>query len=730
MKKYIVLVLISLAVFSSLSAQTFLSSGTRHQFQRIAGAVKGISPDREWIGQNLGNLPIYLVNGEYCLSTVARVDPQFSARDLNGTGYPGSQVGAVATIKIPLHRIHPEIQIPHVQYLEMAARIQPHLSKLTADVRADSVWAGIDLPRGYTGKGVLVGISDWGFDYNHPMFMDTTLTTSRIRAAWDQFKISGTPPAGMNYGAAYNTPQALAAALCDTAGTYYDYATHGSHVAGIAAGSGAGTKYRGVAFESQYLFASQQLDAGSAIDAFNWMKSIADADGKRLVVNTSWGLYYMGTMDGTSLLSQAIDILSSQGVVFVTSGGNNGDVNLHIKKDYSNDTIRSRIIFYGYSLHPAMWGQCISMWGEPSKPFGVKLEVYNAAGALLDASAVFQTHVNPGYFDSIMVIGTDTVFYNFTTDDAHPLNQRPTMQLRVKNRSSALRVVLCSFATTGRVHYWNVVELSNGVGNWGQPFYAFGSGGVAGDPNYSLGEPACTEGVITVAAHQSETVLTGGTVLPGAKAGFSSIGPTYDERPKPDLSAPGVNVISSINSYTTAQYTSAAQVQHNGRTYHFAAFSGTSMSSPAVAGAAALLLEANPNLSSNQVKQILKNTARQDSKTGVITWPGSTSWGMGKVTLTDAIALALNTVHVDIAGTLEAVTVFPNPATEQISVVISGENIQSFSFQILNLQGNVVTGGLLCSDSTISLSNLPEGMYLLRVEVPGGGLFMAKVMKL
>jgi minor extracellular serine protease Vpr len=730
MKKCILLIVICLAISSNLLAQTLLSSETRHQLESISMAVKGITPDHDWIAQNLGNKPVYFINGEFCLSMVARVDQEYSERDLRGIGYPGSQVGTVATIKIPLKKLYAELQIPHVQYLEIATSIQPHLNKLTNDVRADSVWAGIDLPHGFTGKGVLIGISDWGFDYGHPMFMDTTLSTSRIRAAWDQFKLSGTPPAGMSYGAEYSTPQMLSGALCDTAGIYYDYATHGSHVAGIAGGSGAGTKYRGVAFESQYLFASQLLDAGSAIDAFKWMMSVADADGKRLVVNMSWGLYYMGTMDGTSLLSQAIDQLSKQGVVFVTSAGNNGDVNFHIKKDFNNDSIRTRISFYGYSQHPAMWGQCITMWGEPSKPFGAQLEIYDAANILLNSSAVFNTSLNAGYIDTMMVIGTDTILYNFNIDDAHPLNLRPHIQLRVQSKNALYRVVLSSFAPAGTVHYWNVVELSNGVGNWGLPLYAFGNNGVAGDSRYSLGEPACTGSVITVAAHSSEYVMGTGTVVPGNRATFSSIGPTYDERMKPDLSAPGVNVISSINSYTTAQYTSSAQIQYNGRTYHFAAFSGTSMSSPAVTGAAAIVLEANPDLTASQVKEILKNTARQDTKTGVINWPGSTSWGMGKVTLTDAVPLALNTVRVIDPGTSDEVMVYPNPATDQIRVVLSDGKMDFCPFQLLNWQGQIVSGGWVNSGSVIPLSHLPDGMYLLRVEVPGKEFLVAKVMKL
>ncbi|MEN8957349.1 MAG: S8 family serine peptidase, partial [Flavobacteriales bacterium] len=467
-------------------------------------------------------------------------------------------------------------------------------------------------------------------------------------------------------------------------------ATHGNHVAGIAAGSGGGTKHRGVAFEAKYLFNSIQLDAGAAIDAFVWMKSIADSDWKRLVVNMSWGLYYMGTMDGTSLVSQAIDNLSAQGVTFVTSGGNNGNDNFHIRKVFSNDSIRTRIGFYPYSAHPSMWGQCISMWGEPANPFNSRVEVYSSSNQLVASSRYYNTNTDNGYHDTYLVVGTDTIFYNYSIDSAHPNNNRPHQRMRVKNTNTSLRVVLHSHAISGTVHYWNVVELSNGVGNWGLDFYSYGTDGIAGDNLYGLGEPACTKSAITVAAHQGANVAITGVEFPGNIAPFSSRGPTYDERMKPDVSAPGVNVISSINSYTTRGYTMVTSTTFNGRTYDFAAFSGTSMSSPATAGVVALLLEASPTLEPRQVKEILIATAREDSRTGTIPANGSPIWGHGKVTATDAIQLALQTVSLDEKEQREVgLSVFPNPNNGAFTLQFEKEQ-QLISLFITDINGRVI----------------------------------------
>ncbi len=674
--------------------------------------------DKKWVEQNAEYYPVYKVNGIYCLSMVGKKLASFQQTDLNGLAYLGSEAGDVVTIKFPIQNLDKIHQIKNLSYLEVADRIAGMGNARTVvDTRVDSVWMGYGLSQPFTGKNVLIGITDWGFDYNHPMFMDTTLTTSRVRAAWDHFKMDGDQPTGYGYGVEYDTPSELAAAESDTASTYYDYATHGSHVAGIAAGSGAGTEHRGIAFEAQYLFNSIQLDVGAAIDAFNWMKDIADADGKRLVINMSWGLYYLGTMDGTSLVSQAIDNLSAQGVVFATSGGNNGQPNFHLKKDFSGDTLRSRLQFYSYSAHPNMWGQSVSSWGEVGEHYAMQLEVYDNLGVLLDSTPTYTTD-DVGYYDSILEIGTDTVFYNFTIESAHSLNNRPMIWARAKNTNTSLRVVMKTFANSGRVHYWNVVELDNGVGNWGQDFISFGNGGATGDTEYGVGEPACTESAITVAAHGAANFSQSGTEYPGSLAGFSSEGPTYDERMKPDVSAPGVSVISSINSYTTASYSVSQSITFNSRTYDFSAFSGTSMSSPAVAGVAALMLEANPNLTSSQLKDMIKSTARQDNKTGTISWPGDTEWGMGKMTATRAVALAENTVTVENVEQNTTFSVYPNPTTGEL-YVNNSSMIQNVSYTIFSLEGKVLEQQQV-SGSVISIANYPSGVYLLRIESSEG----------
>jgi len=86
--------------------------------------------------------------------------------------------------------------------------------------------------------------------------------------------------------------------------------------------------------------------------------------------------------------------------------------------------------------------------------------------------------------------------------------------------------------------------------------------------------------------------------LPGVVATFSSAGPTpFEQQLKPDIAAPGVAILSSVPDASSNQ------------PGDWAVFDGTSMSTPAVAGAAALLLEAHPTWAPGDVKAALMATA-------------------------------------------------------------------------------------------------------------------------
>lgn len=653
---------------STCWAQPDLPMTTRQALDEVALCAAAEPDDARLYAVLSGTFPVAWQGGRCTLGMLGKLNA--GAADLpeapDGVTW-GACRGGVVAFRVDVRHLGAIPALP-LAYAELASRAQPHLDRSVSATRADSVQGGHGLPQGYHGENVLIGVVDWGFDYAHPMFYDTTLSAIRIRAVWDQWRQSGPAPSDFGYGTAADTPETIAALGADTANVY-SYATHGTHVAGIAGGSGAGIGLRGMAPAAEFLFATFLVDAAAAMDAFAWMQSVAEADGKRLVINMSWGLTQIGSRDGNSPINQFIDALSEEGVVFVGSAGNNGDSNFHLDQTFSNDTLRSRVQFYPASANPAMWGQDLTLWGEPGEPFQAGFTLLSAMNATLAEGPWLSTAAGPFAWDTTFVHAGDTVVYTAAVEAAHPANGRPFVRMRIATPPSNRNIALKVTAPSGRVHAWNTTHLSNGVGNWGQDFYGSLPGWAAGDPAYGIADPASTESVITVAAYRAEYFSPGGTALGGEVAGFTTHGPTLDERRKPDLAAPGVSVLSAISSVTDAGYALGAEAEFNGTTYPFARFSGTSMSAPAVAGIAALLLEADPALTPAEVRAVLKATAREDDDTGALPAGGDAVWGVGKVNAYRAVleALGLNAVEEPVAW-VDPAWVWPNPATDFLSV--------------------------------------------------------------
>lgn len=653
------------------------------------------------------------------VSGLAKISSAGAVKQLKEMGcLVGSQVADIISLRVPLEALDKLPEVKGLVYTELGRKIRPMLKDALADTRADSVQTGILLPQRYTGAGVLVGVTDWGFDYTHPTFYDSSLATLRIVRAWDQYKESGPAPDAYGYGTVYTSAQELSAAEHDTA-NIYSYHTHGTHVSGIAAGSGAGTVYKGFAPDAELVMVTILVDEASVLDAFNYMYDYADSMGKPLVVNMSWGLYYMGTLDGTSLISQSLDYLSDMGVCFVTSAGNNGDVNFHIKKTFNSaDTLKTVVEFEPYAQIPTMWGQSVSMWGTPHTDFKYGIEIYDNTNTLIQALPLYNTATSD-VLDTIVEIGTDTIEYKIEAEASNPFNERPGVRLRVRNlKTSLYKIVVKVVADTGTVHLWNIIELVNDVGNWGAAFSAPATGFTAGDNNYGIGEPACAGSVIAVASYRSQVMLPNGNLYYGDISYFSSKGPLITEEMKPDIAAPGHNVGSALSYfYNGSPISGIANVSFNGRTYKFGRMSGTSMSSPATAGIAALIRQANPNFTPSQVKALIKETAREDSHTGNIPVTGDVLWGWGKINAYHAVRIASGMAGTNVANTSPlALHVYPNPAFDRLNIEAPEGN---YAITITDRLGRVMfykSNILISNVCTLHLPPLHRGLYLVQLE--------------
>jgi serine protease AprX len=144
----------------------------------------------------------------------------------------------------------------------------------------------------------------------------------------------------------------------------------------------------------------------------------------------------------------------------------------------------------------------------------------------------------------------------------------------------------------------------------------------------SITSPANAQGAITVGATRgNDTVKRSDDAI----ASFSSRGPTrYDYYVKPDVVAPGYGIMSLAASDSLLQLTYPLLQPVAG----YQKLNGTSMSAPAVAGAAALVLQANPTLTAHTVKAILQFTSQRMSSFDVMTQ------GAGQINVAGAVRLA------------------------------------------------------------------------------------------
>lgn len=624
-------------------------------------------------------------------------------------------VPGIATVSVPVDAIERIASMPQVDYLEVGPKVKllndNVRSMAMVDALHDGSASGVDMP--YTGKGVVVGIIDTGLEFNHIAFRDADGKSSRIRRVWEQSGI-GRSPQGYGYGAEYVTPEEISGALYDSRDTY-----HATHVTGIAAGADLGlNRYYGMAPEADIVFVSfNETNAVSIADAIAYIFEYADEVDKPCVINMSLGAH-QGPHDGTSAIDKTIDALTGPGRIVVGAVGNEGTAYMHIGKTFTDDDTAIKTMLA--KSNSSIIG--IDIWGEADEDITVKVGVINHLNGRLAAES---KPITPTLDRGVVSFNYDAtgadidfVYYPSVTAD-----NRANIYLEAYPEQFAgnkMAYVSVEGRPGSTVHMWNV-----GADN-------FTSGNRSG---WSNGEQACSAGeiggtarsIISVGSYNSchtfypyfdtENAYKLADFTIGAISDFSSKGPTADGRTKPDVLAGGQIVVSAVSQYASSEFNPNNCIDlvtdSQGRKYYYGLDAGTSMAAPVVTGVVALWLQAMPDLTPDDVRDCIRQSAIRDSKCGHV--PNNQA-GLGKIDAAKGMKLILQgkvgTETPEIAPSGAGAWV----ADGEICMVSPVEGVA----RVASLAGIEVLSAKVSADglTSVSVSQLPHGIYV--VVLPDG----------
>lgn len=509
--------------------------------------------------------------------------------------------------------------------------------------------------QGLSGKGVVVGIVDTGIDWKHPDFRRSDNTT-RILYLYDMSddswtlskgKVGSKPPfsvpsektgAKMPLGTLYTSAQINAALSGAGKIGSTDTNGHGTACAGVAAGKGLPSgAYAGVAPDADLIIVKhdEECDAGTACTAAAWIAEQAKSLGRPCAISLSFGSPDT-SHDGKDASEELLDSITGKGkpgVAVCVSAGNDGRWAGHAtgrfgpkvkgQEDITSESVElfvtTETFIMGCFDSKDQWGLavqgldnfCVTDSGEPSAMMFYK------EGKELAVTA-----------DDDLSVPDD---YKSYFDDSVTVEPSGDVE-RISLRLPPGRYLLSGFSMSE--------EVKSGRFDLYLPFQGQGCFGTGVDITGLIGTPGNAANVITVGSYDSLAEwenaagqLTRYNLVSGELSGFSSPGYRRDGVVKPDVSAPGRYMISSLAR--KSEMIEECGESHVAKGGAHLAWSGTSASCPYVAGVIALMFEKNPLLDAAQIKDALTRTAIRDKFTGDVPNPYC---GYGKVNPAAAIS--------------------------------------------------------------------------------------------
>ncbi|HFI0622458.1 TPA: S8 family serine peptidase [Streptococcus suis] len=512
------------------------------------------------------------------------------------------------------------------------------VEKTTVEVLSEESNALINVPTvwetGNKGEGMVIAIVDSGIDVEHDAYRLTDVTKAKYQSEEEFAAVK--EQAGIHYGQWYSEKIVFAYNYLDTNNEVKESkeATHGGHVAGIAAGNPSqedsiGQKIVGVAPEAQLMFMRVfSENFGDGTQPFLYIRAIEDAVKLGAdVINLSLGSAAGSLIDASVALNQAIEDAKKRGVSVVIAAGNDrvwgdGQDNPWVENpDYglvaSPAAAKDSIAVASFN-NTHVVKDVFTIRGMENQP-----AFNNGKGTYTQPSGLPDFDASQEYDYVFVGIGNPEDFQGKDLNGKVALIQRGTISFDAKiaeaKKNGAVGAVIFNNIDTGN-------DLSMAVTS--REARSIPSIFIPKALGLELADKSGT-GTYKLVFDKKKAMMD--NPEGNQMSEFTSWGLTADGELKPDVTAPGGAIYSSIN---------------DGK---YASMNGTSMASPHVAGAVALikkgLMERYPDLTGqalqDRIKQVLMSTARPHFDETANAYVSPRQQGSGLIDVPAAIATDL-----------------------------------------------------------------------------------------